>query len=243
MRAVPHEIKLSIGVGIGLFIALVGLPRRRASRSTTPRRASASASSPAAPPLIALAGLLVMIILTARGVQRGDPRRHPRLDRARADLRRPGRARRESSSSPTSSDFSTIGDALKPDNLLDALTWALVPVIFVLFMSDFFDTIGTAVAVSSAGGLLDEHGQPPRLQAAAAGRLRGRRGRRRDGRLERHHLRRVRRRRRRGRAHRPRLGRHRGLLRADDLLRAADRRRRPGRDVGEARCTPPSPPR
>ncbi len=24
MRAVPHEIKLSIGVGIGLFIALVG---------------------------------------------------------------------------------------------------------------------------------------------------------------------------------------------------------------------------
>ena len=25
MRAVPHEIKLSIGVGIGFFIALVGL--------------------------------------------------------------------------------------------------------------------------------------------------------------------------------------------------------------------------
>ena len=24
MRAIPHEIKLSIGVGIGLFIALVG---------------------------------------------------------------------------------------------------------------------------------------------------------------------------------------------------------------------------
>ena len=51
-----------------------------------------------------------------------------------------------------------------------------MPVIFVLFMSDFFDTIGTAVAVSSAGGLLDEKGQPPRLKrlllvdsAAAAG--------------------------------------------------------------------------
>ena len=28
MRAVPHEIKLSIGVGIGLFIALVGLRER-----------------------------------------------------------------------------------------------------------------------------------------------------------------------------------------------------------------------
>ena len=79
-------------------------------------------------------------------------------------------------SSRRARDFSTIGDALKPDNLLDALTWALVPVIFVLFVSDFFDTIGTAVAVVSAGGLLDENGQPPRLKrlllvdsAAAAG--------------------------------------------------------------------------
>ena len=51
-----------------------------------------------------------------------------------------------------------------------------MPVIFVLFVSDFFDTIGTAVAVSSAGGLLDENGQPPQLKrlllvdsAAAAG--------------------------------------------------------------------------
>ena len=51
-----------------------------------------------------------------------------------------------------------------------------MPVIFVLFVTDFFDTIGTAVAVSSAGGLLDESGKPPRLKrlllvdsAAAAG--------------------------------------------------------------------------
>ena len=77
---------------------------------------------------------------------------------------------------PSSDDFSTIGDSLSPSNIADALTWALVPVIFVLFVTDFFDTIGTAVAVSSAGGLLDESGNPPRLKrlllvdsAAAAG--------------------------------------------------------------------------
>jgi AGZA family xanthine/uracil permease-like MFS transporter len=34
-------------------------------------------------------------------------------------------------------------------NLGDALTWALVPVIFALFMTDFFDTVGTAVAVGN----------------------------------------------------------------------------------------------
>jgi AGZA family xanthine/uracil permease-like MFS transporter len=65
---------------------------------------------------------------------------------------------------PGSGSFSTIGDALKPSNLADAITWALVPVIFTLFMSDFFDTVGTAVAVSSAGGLLNEKGEVPRLK-------------------------------------------------------------------------------
>src|SRR5439155_17121432 len=77
---------------------------------------------------------------------------------------------------PSASDFSTIGDALKPSNLADALTWALVPVIFVRFVSDFFDTIGTAVAVSSSAGLHDEDDQPQKLRelllvdsAAAAG--------------------------------------------------------------------------
>ena len=139
---------------------------------------------------------------------------------------------------PKSSDFSTIGDALDPDNLLDALTWALVPVIFVLFVSDFFDTIGTAVAVSSAGGLLDEDGNPPRLKqlllvdsaAAAGGGIMGvssvttyvESGA--------------------GVAEGARTGLASvvtaRLLRADDLLRAADRGRRPD---GDRRRRPAAP--
>jgi adenine/guanine/hypoxanthine permease len=65
---------------------------------------------------------------------------------------------------PGSGDFSTIGDALDPSNLGDALTLALIPVIFALFMTDFFDTIGTSVAVGRAGGLLDERGELPRTR-------------------------------------------------------------------------------
>ena len=41
----------------------------------------------------------------------------------------------------------------RPANLDDALTVALIPVIFTLFMTDFFDTIGTAFAVGRAGEL------------------------------------------------------------------------------------------
>jgi AGZA family xanthine/uracil permease-like MFS transporter len=62
---------------------------------------------------------------------------------------------------PASGDFSTIGDGLDPSNLGDALTVALIPVIFALFMTDFFDTIGTAVAVGRGGGLTDERGDIP----------------------------------------------------------------------------------
>jgi adenine/guanine/hypoxanthine permease len=37
-------------------------------------------------------------------------------------------------------------------------------VIFALFMTDFFDTMGTVIAVGQQGKLLDEEGRPPRLK-------------------------------------------------------------------------------
>jgi AGZA family xanthine/uracil permease-like MFS transporter len=174
MRAVPMEIKLSIGVGIGLFIALVGF---RDAGMTVNNDATGIGLGilTGGPQMIALAGLLTMIVLTARGFRGAILSGiivSTVLGLIFGVLDPPDKV----AEFPSSSDFSTIGDALKPSNLADAITWALVPVIFVLFVSDFFDTIGTAVAVSSAGGLLDESGQPPRLKqlllvdsAAAAG--------------------------------------------------------------------------
>src|SRR3954447_24316321 len=174
MRAVPHEIKLAIGVGIGLFIALVGFRDAGLTVNNDATGIGLGIVTGGAP-LIALAGLLTMIVLTARGFRGAilvGILVSAVLGLIFGVLDPPDKI----AQFPSSSDFSTIGDALKPSNLVDALTWALVPVIFVLFVSDFFDTIGTAVAVSSAGGLLDETGQPPRLKqlllvdsAAAAG--------------------------------------------------------------------------
>lgn len=162
MRAVPHEIKLSIGVGIGLFIALVGF-RDAGITVNDPATGIGLGVLTAGAPLVALGGLLVTIILTARGIRGAillGILASTALGLIFGVLEGPDGIAQV----PNGSDFSTIGDALHPDNLLDALTWALVPVIFVLFVTDFFDTIGTAVAVSSAGGLLDEDGQPPRLK-------------------------------------------------------------------------------
>ena len=162
MRAIPHEIKLSIGVGIGLFITLVGL-RDAGITVNDPATGIGLGTLTAGPPMIALGGLLVAVILTARRVKGAiliGIFTATILGLIFGVLDGPDKI----AEIPPSGSFSTIGDALKPSNLADALTWALVPVIFVLFMSDFFDTVGTAVAVSSAGGLLDDKGQPPKLK-------------------------------------------------------------------------------
>src|SRR5918997_73841 len=174
MRAVPHEIKLSIGVGIGLFIALVGF-RDAGITVNNPATGIGLGVLTAGAPLVALGGLLVMIVLSARGFRGAiliGILTSTVLGLIFGVLEGPDKI----AQIPGSDDFSTIGDALAPSNLADALTWTLVPVIFVLFVTDFFDTIGTAVAVSSAGGLLDKSGNPPRLKrlllvdsAAAAG--------------------------------------------------------------------------
>src|SRR3954466_12638353 len=174
MRAIPHEIKLSIGVGIGLFITLVGL-RDAGITVNDPATGIGLGTLTAGPPMIALGGLLVAIVLTARRVKGAiliGIFTATVLGLIFGVLDGPDKL----AEIPKSGSLSTIGDALKPSNLADALTWALVPVIFVLFMSDFFDTVGTAVAVSSAGGLLNERGEVPRLRrlllvdsAAAAG--------------------------------------------------------------------------
>ena len=44
------------------------------------------------------------------------------------------------------------------------LQLSLLPVIFALFMTDFFDTMGTMIAVGQEGKLLDEDGRVPQAK-------------------------------------------------------------------------------
>jgi AGZA family xanthine/uracil permease-like MFS transporter len=174
VRAVPLPLKLAIGVGIGLFITLVGL-REGGIVVNDPATGIALGDLTAGPPLIALAGILVALALSARNVRGAilmGIGASVVLGLIFGVLDGPDGV----AEIPGSGDFATIGDALEPSNLGDALTWALVPVIFALFMTDFFDTVGTAVAVGTQGGLTDERGELPEMRrvllvdsAAAAG--------------------------------------------------------------------------
>jgi AGZA family xanthine/uracil permease-like MFS transporter len=162
VRAVPTSLKLAIGVGIGLFITLVGL-REGGIVVNNPATGIALADLSAGPPLIAIAGIFTAGALSARNV-RGSILFGIATSTALGWIFGVLEGPTGVAQMPSSSDFSTIGDALAPHNLGDALTWALVPTIFALFMTDFFDTVGTAVAVGTAGGLVDERGELPGIK-------------------------------------------------------------------------------
>ena len=162
MRAIPTSLKLSIGVGIGLFITLVGL-REGGIVVNNPATGIGLADLSAGPPLIALAGIAVGAMLAARNV------RGALLAGIAASavlgvifgvLDTPGSVARF----PKGDDFSTIGDALSGSSLGDALAVALIPIIFALFMTDFFDTLGTVVGLGSSAELLDERDELPGIR-------------------------------------------------------------------------------
>jgi AGZA family xanthine/uracil permease-like MFS transporter len=155
MNAVPLTLKLSIGVGIGLFITLVGF-REGGIVVNNPATGIGLGELTSGPALISLAGVLVAAVLVARGVRGAvilGVFAATALGLIFGVLDFPDKV----VDVPSSSSFSIIGDPL--GYLGDALTVALIPVIFALFMTDFFDTVGTAVAVGRGGGMLDDRGQ------------------------------------------------------------------------------------
>jgi AGZA family xanthine/uracil permease-like MFS transporter len=159
IRAVPNPIKLAIGVGIGLFITLVGL-REAGITVNNPATGIGLGDLSTGPALIALAGIAVSVGMSAakvRGAILGGIGTALVLGLIFGVLEGPDGVARM----PHSGDFSTIGDALSGSAFADVLTVAMIPVIFTLFMTDFFDTVGTAYAVGHAGDLVDEKGDIP----------------------------------------------------------------------------------
>jgi AGZA family xanthine/uracil permease-like MFS transporter len=172
VRAVPPPLKLAIGVGIGIFIALVGL-REGGITVNNPATGIGLGDLSSGPALIALAGILVAVVMSAaerRGAILAGVATALVLGLIFGVLDGPSGVTRL----PHSDDFDLVGDAF--GGIDDALTVALIPVIFTLFMTDFFDTVGTAFAVGTAGGLVDAKGDLPKTRqvllvdsAAAAG--------------------------------------------------------------------------
>jgi AGZA family xanthine/uracil permease-like MFS transporter len=155
MDAIPVSLKRAIGVGIGLFIATIGAAQAGLIKAgaATPLTYG-SLTSPTA--LVALFGLIVtsaLILWKVRGALLLG------IAIATAAGIAPG------VSKLPEAGFTVI-PSLPPIGELDygvILNLSLWPAILAVLLSDFFDTMGTVVAVGGEAKLLDEKHRLPRL--------------------------------------------------------------------------------
>jgi AGZA family xanthine/uracil permease-like MFS transporter len=158
MNAIPMSLKFAIAVGIGLFIAFIGL-KNGGIVVPNPETYVTLGDFTQGPVLLALFGLVLTLALVARGLRGG----------ILAGILLTGIVGMIFGIVPLPSgildfrfDTSTIGGGVLA--IPEVLQISLIPVIFALFMTDFFDTMGTVIAVGQEGKLLDENGRPPRLK-------------------------------------------------------------------------------
>jgi len=196
-QAVPTQLKTAIGVGIGLFLALIGFVDAgfvRATGTAVPPVGMGIGNQLLGwPTLVFVLGLVVMLILVVRRVRgailigiigttvlaiivealvkvgpsaggknpTGWGLNVPTLPDTVADM----------------PDFGLLGHFNLLGSWQRAGFVAALLFVFTLLLTDFFDTMGTMVAVGQEGDLIDEQGNPPRTKeillidsvAAAAG--------------------------------------------------------------------------
>lgn len=155
VSAIPHELYAAVAVGIGLFIALIGLHNSGivvANKDTLV--AMGNLRNPET--LLAIAGLLLIAALlawrvrgailigilgtTAIGVAFGLVRWQPQTYSVR--------------------DISATAFQL---NIRGAIGYGLIEIVFVFLFVDLFDNIGTLVAVGKQANLFDKANQIPRI--------------------------------------------------------------------------------
>jgi AGZA family xanthine/uracil permease-like MFS transporter len=165
VEGVPAVLRSAIGVGIGLFIAFIGL---RNAGIIVRSDATLVTLSPMSAPgvLVAVAGLLVTAFLVARRV-RGALLLGILTTTAIAMLAGVSPAPHGAASLVTlTNPFAALRATAFHLDILAALRVGLIPILFSFTFVDLFDNIGTLIGVSRKAGLLDDRGQLPRIGRA-----------------------------------------------------------------------------
>jgi adenine/guanine/hypoxanthine permease len=162
LDAIPRSLQRAIGAGIGLFLALIGLASGGlVVRSTVPGPLPLLelGDMTAARTIVFLVGLVLALALTVRRVRGG---------LLIAIIAATALALAMDQAQPPSAivsapDFGLLGAfsfgfAAKLGLLGAALA------VFSLMLSDFFDTVGTAVGLGGEAGFLDDKGRLPRMR-------------------------------------------------------------------------------
>ena len=185
-RAVPGPLKSAIGVGIGLFITIIGFADAGIVKpgTATPVSFGLDGELQGWPMLVFIIGLLVTAVLVARRVRGGILigivggtvvaviveavyKVGPTFDSTGKVVNPTGwglNVPKFPSSLVSTPDFGLLGkfDIFGAFSQVGVLAALLA--VFTLILSDFFDAMGTIVGLAGEAELLDENGEPPRLQ-------------------------------------------------------------------------------
>jgi adenine/guanine/hypoxanthine permease len=179
-NSISPSLKHSFVVGIGLFLALIGLYETGIVTSFVtgmPPGAlllsdTGMLRAPDVPfkignlrepqPLLAIFGFLIIVTLLYRRV-RGAILLGITITALLGALLGFGQAPRAILALPFTGEYDLSAIALKLD-IAGALRLAFLPILLTLFLMGLLDTLGTLVGVGAAGGMLDEKGNFPQIE-------------------------------------------------------------------------------
>ncbi|WP_329003186.1 NCS2 family permease [Kribbella sp. NBC_00709] len=196
-EAVPLQLKIAISVGIGLFIAFIGVidagfVRRPAAPTGPPVELGVGGTLRGWPVLVFVIGLIVIVTLYARKVKGAILIGILVATVLSIVIEAIGNIGARTADNPggwglsvpklpdqwfTKPNLDTIGEFSLFGSFEKIGVVSALLLIFTLMLADFFDTMGTMTAIGAEAGLLDKDGIPPNSQrilivdsvAAAAG--------------------------------------------------------------------------
>ncbi|MDT3400265.1 NCS2 family permease [Streptomyces sp. B1866] len=178
MHAIPQPLKQAISVGIGLFIAFIGfidagfVRRIPGDTGSVPVELGTGGRLAGWPVLVFSLGVLLTVALMARGVRGALLISIVAMTAVAIAVNEAVDIRPEAwgltvpkvpDDVVAAPDFGLVGSFSVFGAFQEAGVVTLVLLIFTLILSDFFDTMGTVVGVSSEAGLLDARGNVPGL--------------------------------------------------------------------------------
>jgi len=159
VNAVPYTLKVAVGAGIGMFIALIGLIQAGIIVDN-PATLVSLGNLKSAGPILAMVGLLFMAVLHAYRVKGSLLWGILLITIVSIPL---------GITTPPEGIISappSLSPILFKMDIKSALTFAMFPVIITFVFVDMFDTIGTLIGVSTRAGMLNERGELPRVGRA-----------------------------------------------------------------------------
>ena len=164
INAIPLQLKMAAGAGIGLFIAFIGLKNAGIVEGYEPTLVTLGELQAAAP-AVAIAGLLITAFFLVRGFKGAIFYGMVLTTVGGILVGVVGAPDAVVSAVPSLAP--TFGQAVVhlPDILLSPTLWVVV---FTFLFVDFFDTAGTLMAVAHQGGFLKDNKLPRASRALGA---------------------------------------------------------------------------